>query len=324
MESQKQITCIIPCYNEEESLDLCYQALAEEAVKLPQYAFTFLFINDGSSDETLSGIKRLAIADARVQYVSLSRNFGKEPAMLAGFDYADGDAAIVLDADLQDPPALFPQLIAEWEKGYEDVYAQRRSRAGETWLKRTTSKLYYRIIARLSDVPVQVDTGDFRLLDRKCILALRRLREHQRYTKGLFSWLGFKKKAVLYDRAPRVAGETHWNYWKLMKLAINGITSFSTIPLQVSSWLGALISCGAFCYMAFIIGKTLLLGDDVPGYPSLIAVLLFMSGIQLMILGILGGYLGRVFIEAKGRPVYLVGEVKAGRDGWNDNRSNGV
>lgn len=320
MESQKQITCIIPCYNEEESLDLCYQALAEEAAKLPRYAFTFLFINDGSSDGTLAGIKRLAIADARVQYVSLSRNFGKEPAMLAGFDYADGDAAIVLDADLQDPPSLFPQLIAEWEKGYEDVYAQRRSRAGETWLKRTTSKLYYRIIARLSDVPVQVDTGDFRLLDRKCILALRRLREHQRYTKGLFSWLGFKKRAVIYDRAPRVAGETHWNYWKLMKLAINGITSFSTIPLQISSWLGALISCGAFCYMAFIIVKTLMLGDDVPGYPSLIAVLLFVSGIQLMILGILGGYLGRVFIEAKGRPVYLVGEVKAGRDGCNDDR----
>ena len=321
---KKKITCIIPCYNEEESLNLCYQALVAEASKLPRYEFTFLFINDGSSDGTLAGIKRLTSKDERVQYVSLSRNFGKEPAMLAGFDYADGDAAIVLDADLQDPPSLFPQLIAEWEKGYEDVYAQRRSRAGETWLKRTTSKLYYRIIARLSDVPVQVDTGDFRLRDRKCILALRRLREHQRYTKGLFSWLGFKKKAVLYDRAPRVAGETHWNYWKLMKLAINGITSFSTIPLQVSSWLGALISCGAFCYMAFIIGKTLLLGDDVPGYPSLIAVLLFVSGIQLMILGILGGYLGRVFIEAKGRPVYLVGEVKAGRDGWNGNRSNGV
>lgn len=310
MDKKKVVTCIIPCYNEEESLDLCYQALVEEAAKLPRYEFTFLFINDGSSDGTLAGIKRLASKDERVQYVSLSRNFGKEPAMLAGFDYADGDAAIVLDADLQDPPSLFPQLIAEWEKGYEDVYAQRRSRAGETWLKRTTSKLYYRIIARLSDVPVQVDTGDFRLLDRKCILALRRLREHQRYTKGLFSWLGFKKKAVLYDRAPRVAGETHWNYWKLVKLAINGITSFSTIPLQVSSWLGALISCGAFCYMAFIIGKTLLLGDDVPGYPSLIAVLLFVSGIQLMILGILGGYLGRVFIEAKGRPVYLIGESK--------------
>ena len=310
MDKKKVITCIIPCYNEEESLDLCYQALIEEAARLPRYEFTFLFINDGSSDGTLAGIKRLASKDERVQYVSLSRNFGKEPAMLAGFDYADGDAAIVLDADLQDPPSLFPQLIAEWEKGYEDVYAQRRSRAGETWLKRTTSKLYYRIIARLSDVPVQVDTGDFRLLDRKCILALRRLREHQRYTKGLFSWLGFKKKAVLYDRAPRVAGETHWNYWKLMKLAINGITSFSTIPLQISSWLGALISCGAFCYMVFIIVKTLMLGDDVPGYPSLIAVLLFVSGIQLMILGILGGYLGRVFIEAKGRPVYLIGESK--------------
>lgn len=310
MDKKKVVTCIIPCYNEEESLDLCYQALVEEAAKLPRYEFTFLFINDGSSDGTLAGIKRLASKDERVQYVSLSRNFGKEPAMLAGFDYADGDAAIVLDADLQDPPSLFPQLIAEWEQGYEDVYAQRRSRAGETWLKRTTSKLYYRIIARLSDVPVQVDTGDFRLLDRKCILALRRLREHQRYTKGLFSWLGFKKKAVLYDRAPRVAGGTHWNYWKLVKLAINGITSFSTIPLQVASWLGALISCGAFCYMVFIIVKTLMLGDDVPGYPSLIAVLLFVSGIQLMILGILGGYLGRVFIEAKGRPVYLIGESK--------------
>lgn len=309
---KKQVTILVPCYNEEQVLRKFYLETGKVLAELIEYDFSYLFVDDGSFDGTLAILRELQRGDGHVSYISLSRNFGKEAAMLAGMDHVDSDALILMDADLQDPPELIPKLLAGWEEGYQDVYAQRRSRAGEGWFKKFSSKLYYRILAKLSDIPVLVDVGDFRLLDRECILAMRSLREGERYTKGLFSWVGFKKKAVLYDRTPRAGGKTHWNYRKLFGLAIDGITSFSTMPLQLASYLGIIISVLSFFYMFFIIFKTLCWGDPVAGYPTLITVLLFVSGVQLMALGVIGEYLGKVFKEAKRRPPYLVGE-KAGR-----------
>lgn len=308
---KKQVTILVPCYNEEQVLRKFYQETNKILAELTDYEFCYLFVNDGSSDGTMEILRELQQADERVAYVSLSRNFGKEAAMLAGMDYADSEALIIMDADLQDPPVLIPKLLAGWEEGYQDVYAQRRSRAGEGWFKMFSSKMYYRILARLSDIPVLVDVGDFRLLDRECVLAMRSLREGERYTKGLFSWVGFRKKAVPYDRTPRAGGETHWNYRKLLGLAVDGITSFSTLPLQMASYLGFIISVLSFVYMFVIIVKTLCWGDPVAGFPNLISVLLFVSGVQLMALGVIGEYLGKVFKEVKQRPIYLVTE-KAG------------
>ena len=228
--------------------------------------------------------------------------------MLAGLDYAEGDAVITMDADLQDPPALIPPMIAEWEKGYIDVYARRRSRAGESWLKCMTAHFYYRLLRRFTNIEIQADVGDFRLLDRQAVEAMRSMRERQRYTKGLFSWIGYRKKEILFDRDARAVGNTKWNYWKLISLALDGITSFSIIPLRLASVFGIVISVSAFLYMFFIVIRTLLYGDPVAGYPSLVSIILFIGGIQLVVLGIIGEYLGRVFNESKRRPEYLVSE----------------
>ena len=232
----KQIDILVPCYNEEAVLPQFYQRTCAVIDALPDYAFTFIFVNDGSRDQTLPILRQLHEKDKRVAYVSLSRNFGKEAAMLAGMDYAEGDALVIMDADLQDPPELLPDMIAWWEKGYRDVSARRRRREGETFFKKWSSHVYYRLLKKLSPVPVQEDVGDFRLLDRRCVNALRSLRECQRYTKGLFSWIGFEKKEILFDRPPRAAGKTKWNYWKLFNLAIDGITSFTTAPLRIAAF----------------------------------------------------------------------------------------
>ena len=234
----KQIDILVPCYNEEAVLPQFYQRTRAVIDALPDYAFTFIFVNDGSRDQTLPILRQLHETDRRVAYVSLSRNFGKEAAMLAGMDYAEGDALVIMDADLQDPPELLPAMIAWWEKGYRDVSARRRHREGETFFKKWSSHVYYRLLKKLSPVPVQEDVGDFRLLDRRCVKALRSLRECQRYTKGLFSWIGFEKKEILFDRPPRAAGKTKWNYWKLFNLAIDGITSFTTAPLRIAAFTG--------------------------------------------------------------------------------------
>ena len=233
--------------------------------------------------------------------------------MLAGLDYVDSDAVILMDADLQDPPELIPQMLQEWENGYDDVYARRRSRAGETWFKKATAHWYYRILQRFADIEIPADVGDFRLLDRQAVRALCSLRERQRYTKGLFSWVGFNKKEILFDRDPRVAGNSKMNFLKLLGLAIDGITSFSVAPLRLASILGLLISSVAFIYLLFVVGKTLLFGDPVAGYPSMISIILFMGGIQLAVLGIIGEYVGRIFYEAKGRPDYLVSEYNGAK-----------
>ena len=305
---KKLISILIPAYNEEEVLPMLMERLGKLAHENSSYDFEFLFINDGSRDNTLELIKKYAASDKRISYVNFSRNFGKEVAMCAGFDFVKGDAAVIIDADLQDPPELIPQMIEYWEQGYDDVFARRRSRAGESILKKQTSRWYYKILQSSTRIPIQVDTGDFRLLDRRCIEALRSFRESERYTKGMFSWIGYKKKEILYDRDPRAAGETKWNYAKLINLAIDGITSFTTAPLRISSFIGAIISLIAFVYIIYLLLRPLFGVPTVPGYASTMAVILCMGGVQLLSIGIIGEYVGRIFNETKNRPLYLVEE----------------
>ncbi|MBY0595790.1 glycosyltransferase family 2 protein [Bacillus bingmayongensis] len=304
----KKITILVPAYNEQEVLDQLYNRLNKVMNSISNYEFEILFVNDGSRDNTVQIIKSLRAFDERISYVDLSRNFGKETAMIAGLDYAQGDAVIILDADLQDPPELIPEMIKYWEEGYDDVFARRRSRSGETWFKKWTANTFYKILQKTTKIQIQKNTGDFRLLDRRCVEALKQLRETQRYTKGMFSWIGYQKKEILFDRDPRAAGETKWNYLKLFDLAIEGITSFTTAPLRLSAFFGCVISVFAFIYMIWIITKTLVFGESVQGYPSLMTAILFLGGIQLISLGIIGEYLGRIFNETKKRPLYFVNE----------------
>ncbi len=307
---KKLITIIIPAYNEEKVLPLLFKRLDDLAKNNEGYDFEFLFINDGSKDRTIDLIRQKSDKDTRVSYIDLSRNFGKERAMLAGFDYAKGDAMVIIDADLQDPPELIPKMIKLWESGYDDVYAKKKSREGETWLKKSTSRWFYSILEKLSAVEIQRDTGDFRLLDRRSVEALKTLRENNRYTKGMFSWIGFKKKEIFYDRDPRAAGETKWNYPKLINLAIEGITSFTTAPLRFSTYMGFIVSIFAFLWSAYLIIRKLFFSVDMTGYTSIMAAILLLGGVQLIAVGIIGEYIGRIFIETKDRPVYFTQEIK--------------
>ena len=304
----KKVSILIPAYNEEEVLYTLYDRLENVINKLNNYEFEVLLINDGSKDNTLNILRELRKRDKRMCYINLSRNYGKETAMIAGLDYVTGDCCIILDADLQDPPELIEEMLKYWEQGYDDVYAKRKSRAGESFMKKFTSSLFYKMLQKSTRITIQKNTGDFRLLDRRCVDALRKFRESERYTKGMFSWIGFNKKEILFDRDPRVAGSTKWNYWKLIDLAIEGITSFTTKPLRISSFLGVIISFCAFVYIVIIIARTLIMGEAVKGYPSLMAVILFLGGVQLLSLGIIGEYIGRVFNETKRRPLYFVEE----------------
>jgi glycosyltransferase involved in cell wall biosynthesis len=251
-------------------------------------------------------MQRLRAQDQRIAIVNLSRNFGKEVATTSGLDHTRGEAVILIDADLQDPPELIPELVAGWHKGFDTVYAQRRQRLGESWLKRATAAAFYRVLARTGPVPVPQDTGDFRLISRRVVTALGKLRERHRFMKGLFAWVGFPSCAVLYDRAPRHAGRSAWSYWKLWNLALEGITGFTTAPLRMATYFGLAIGFGAVLYLAEILIRTLLFGNEVSGYPSLLAVILLLGATQLITLGIMGEYLARVFNEVKGRPLYLV------------------
>jgi glycosyltransferase involved in cell wall biosynthesis len=267
-----------------------------------------VLVNDGSRDATLGVMRHLRQIDPRVAIVDLSRNFGKEIATTAGLDHARGEAIILIDADLQDPPEVIPELVAAWRRGYDTVYAQRRQRQGETWLKRLTAAAFYRIIRRATPVQIPPDTGDFRLMSRRVVSALAELREHHRFMKGLFAWVGFPSCAVLYDRHPRHRGTSAWNYWRLWNFALEGITSFTTAPLRMATYLGLLVGFGAAGFLVKIIIHTVLFGNGVPGYPSLMAVILFLGGAQLVTLGIIGEYLGRVFNEVKQRPLYFVAQ----------------
>lgn len=314
MKTPKKISILIPAYNEQEVLRHLYERLFKLAGETPNYAFEFLFVNDGSRDKTLEMIKAYAAKDPRVAYINLSRNFGKEIAMIAGLDKVTGDATVIIDADLQDPPELIPKMIALWEQGYDDVFARRKSRAGESWIKKVTSELFYKVLQKSTSIPIQQDTGDFRLLDKRCVEALVQFRESQRYTKGLFSWIGYEKKEIEYDRDPRMAGETKWNYLKLINLAIDGITSFTTAPLRISSVLGILVSLCAFIYIIYLVVRTAFFGTDLAGYPSMMAVILFLGGVQLLSLGVIGEYIGRIFNESKNRPLYFIEEYHQGRD----------
>ena len=308
----KTITLLVPVYNEESVLPQLFKRLDEFTKNTPNYQFEFLFINDGSVDKSFSIITEQSKKDSRISYINLSRNFGKEIAMIAGIDHVKSDALVIIDADLQDPPELIQEMISYWEDGYDDVYARRNNRQGETWLKKKTSQWYYKILQKSTNIPIQVDTGDFRLLDRRCIEALQKFRESQRNTKAIFSWIGYKKKEIFYDRDPRLAGQTKWNYRKLLNLAIDGITSFTTAPLRMATIFGFIISFITFVWIVYLLVRPLFGVSTGAGYSSLMAVILFLGGVQLLSLGIIGEYVGRIFIETKNRPLYLIEEYHAG------------
>ncbi len=310
----KKISIIIPAYNEEESLSFLFERLNKITREIENYEFEILLVNDGSKDKTIEIIKEQRKQDKRISYVDLSRNFGKETAMIAGLDYAEGDAVIFMDADLQDPPELIPELIKYWEEGYDDVYARRKTRKGETFLKKFTSKMYYKILQKIAGMEIQRDTGDFRLLDRRCVNALKKLRESQRCTKSMFSWIGYKKKEVLYDREPRIAGKTKWNYLKLIDLAIDGITSFTTSPLRLATYISIPTFIILGVYFIYVIAKCFVVHMAIQAFQAIILLILFFSGIQILLFGIIGEYLGRIFVETKNRPLYLVNEYNGEKE----------
>lgn len=313
IEKKVKVTILVPCYNEEENLPQLYEALCNKDSGIcsnEKYSYQILLVNDGSKDNTQEIIEMLSNKDSRVDYVCLSRNFGKECAMLAGFDYAKGNCMVIIDADMQHPVELIPQMLQYWEKGYEDVYARRMDRHGDGWLRTKLSILYYHLLQKTSRFDILENVGDFRLLDRKCIDVLKSLREKERNTKALFAWIGFNKKEIEYVPNERVHGTTHWNFVSLLTLALDGITSFTTAPLRISTIVGILTSVVTFIYMCVVITKAIVFGDPVAGYPSLMTVLLFFGGIQLLCLGVIGEYLARIFSESKNRPVYVVGKSK--------------
>ena len=307
--ARPSLTLVIAAFNEAEALPLLHPRLAAALDAMPDIDGRVLYVDDGSRDGTWDVLQQLAASDPRVALLRLARNFGKEPALTAGLDHVDTDAAIVLDADGQDPPELVPAFVAKWREGYDVVYGTRSRRDGESWFKRFTAAAFYRVMNRLSNIPVPPDTGDFRLVSRRVLDALRQTRERQRFMKGLFAWVGFRQVALAYERAPRIAGRSKFSYWRLWNLALEGITSFSTLPLRMATYIGVLTALVAFGWGSWIIARTLLWGDPVQGWPSLMTVVLFLGGIQLMALGIVGEYLGRTYIEVKQRPLYLVSET---------------
>ena len=303
---KKLISVLIPCYNESESLPLLISKLENIANEYSQYNWEFLCVNDGSKDNTLDVLRELRCKYSRLNYIDLSRNYGKETAMLAGFDYVKGDCMVIMDADLQHPPHVIPQMLEKWKEGYDDIYASRITRGKESWLRKKLSLFYYNILQRTTRLEVLPNVGDFRLLDRSCIEALKKMRENNRYTKGMFCYIGYKKTHVAFETEDRIAGESSMNYKTLFNLAIEGILSYTTVPLRIATIVGCVTSLLAFIYMLVIFIRTILFGDPVQGYPTMIIVILSLGGIQLLALGILGEYLGRVFTETKNRPVYFV------------------
>lgn len=300
-----RLSLVVPVYNEAEVLPEFHRRVSAVLAGLDCDA-EIVFVNDGSRDGSLALLATMRAADPRVAVVDLSRNFGKEIAMSAGLDFANGDAVVVLDADLQDPPELIPAMLAAWRQGHDVVLMRRSSRADESFVKRATARAFYRTIDRLGAIDIPENIGDFRLLSRRAVDAMRRFPERSRFMKGLFAWIGYPSTVLDYDRPGRHAGTTKWNYWRLWNFALEGITSFSALPLKVASYVGLVTALVAFVYGGYIIAKTLLLGDPVRGYPTLAVLVLFLGGLQLMALGIIGEYLARMFIEVKQRPLYLV------------------
>ena len=304
----KRITIIVPCFNEEENIGRLCQKITEMTLLQPQYSWKTLFVDDGSTDGTIEKIIAEREKNGMFSLIALSRNFGKEQAILAGLDNVSCDCAIIMDADLQHPVSAIPLMIEQWEKGFDDVYAKRLYRGKESWIRRKLSLAYYKILQKMAKIDILPNVGDFRLLDRKCIEALKSMRETQRYTKGLYCWIGFKKKEITINQEDRTAGKSSFNYIKLLNLAIEGITSYTTTPLRMSTIFGLISSLSAFIYMIFVFIKTIFFGEAVQGFPTIIIIILFLGGIQLISLGVIGEYLGRIFHETKRRPNYFIRE----------------
>lgn len=302
------VSIVAPAYNEAANLPEFLRQV-DAAMTHAELAYEVVFVNDGSTDTTLEVMHDLRAGNERITIVNLSRNFGKEIALTAGIAHARGDVLIVIDTDLQDPPEFITELIAGWREGYDVVYAQRIERRGESWLKKATASWFYRLMQHTGPVALPRDAGDFRLISRRVADALLLLPEHHRFMKGLFTWVGFPQKAVPYTRHARLTGETKWNYWRLWNFAIEGITSFTIAPLKLASYLGFVSAFAAGIYAIYIITRTMLYGDDVPGFPTLLTAILFLGGLQLVVLGVIGEYLGRIFNESKRRPLYLVEAV---------------
>jgi glycosyltransferase involved in cell wall biosynthesis len=303
-----ELSLVVPMYNELAALDTFFARVIPIVEAITGH-YEVIVVDDGSTDGTLARLCALHLANRRIKLVALSRNFGKEAALSAGLEFARGTAVIPIDADLQDPPELIGDLVAAWRQGYQVVLARRIDRDGDSLAKRLSARLFYRLINRLSEVPIPEDVGDFRLLDRRVVEALRQMPERMRFMKGLFAWAGFRQTVVEYHRPARIAGRTKWSYWRLWNLALGGITSFSTTPLRIWTYVGLTTALGGLLYLAYVLARTLLHGVDVPGYASLICILLVASGLNMIGLGILGEYLGRVFMEVKQRPLYLVAET---------------
>lgn len=318
-QNYSHLSIVAPAYNEEHTLDSFYSRVTE-VMRAYHIPYEIVYVDDGSSDNTRQIMAAQAAHDEHVTVIEFSRNFGKEIAMTAGLDHTTGDLVVVIDVDLQDPPEVIPQLIEQWRKGYDVVYAQRTERKGEGLFKRASSYLFYRLLGRISDIDIPPDTGDFRLMTRRAVNALLQLREHHRYMKGLFAWVGYPQKAVLYERDARSAGETKWNTARLFSLAFEGITSFSTTPLRMVSYMGITVAIISLLFGVYIVAKKIFLGDPVVGYASLVAVITFIGSMQLIALGIIGEYLGRIFNESKQRPLYLLKNQHLSR--WHQSKDS--
>jgi glycosyltransferase involved in cell wall biosynthesis len=319
----KLLTIIVPAFNENETIEAFYTRLSM-AMNAIKQNYEIVFINDGSQDGTLSIMKRLQDKHGTITIVDLSRNFGKEIATTAGIDNAKGDATVIIDADLQDPPELIEKLIEKWSEGYDVVYAQREQREGETWLKKKSAELFYLLMQKLGPIKLPINTGDFRMMSEEATEAVKQLREHNRFMKGIFAWIGFPSVGVTYNRDPRYAGETKWNYIKLWSLAVDGITSFSIAPLKLATYLGLTIAAASFFYSIYIIFNTLVFGEAVRGFPTLAILILFLGSIQLIFLGVIGEYLGRIFTETKNRPLYFTKQVLQSKSNILNDEENDI
>jgi glycosyltransferase involved in cell wall biosynthesis len=307
------VSLVVPVFNEQDTVPL-FLAQLEARLHLPDARLEIIFVNDGSTDDTLGVVLSIAATRPDVRLVNLSRNFGKEAAMSAGLDHAEGDAVVLIDVDLQDPPELIATFLEHWRQGYDIAYGLRTSRAGDSRLKAVTAGAFYSWFNRISDTPIPPNVGDFRLLDRRVVHALRQLPERGRFMKGLFAWVGFPSIGVPFARTPRVAGTSTWNYWRLWNFALEGLVSFSTAPLKIWTYLGGVLALGAVTYALIILVRVLVVGIDVPGYASLILVMLLGTALNLVSLGMIGEYVGRLFVETKRRPVYIVEGVYGGEE----------
>ncbi len=308
------LSIVCPAFNQAENLT-AFHSTVTAVMKTAQQPFEVVFVNDGSTDATLRIMRALQAQHGNTTIVDLSRNFGKEIAMSAGLDHARGEAVVLIDADLQHPPQTIVQMIEGWRDGFDIIYGVRSDRQRDGWLRRMTAAVFYRLMGRIGRVPIPENAGDFRLLSRKAVDAIRSMREHHRFMKGVFAWVGFPARAVAYDVAPRAAGVSKFNFWKLWNFSIEGLTSHTLAPLKASTYVGLAVAFLALVYGAFVVGETLIMGNPVPGYPTLVTLMLFLGGVQLIVLGVMGEYLGRVFNETKSRPLYFTNEVSFGDSG---------